>query len=246
LPEPRSDHARRESSGDEGRELVAITEGEVNFLWSFIQGSLVNPETWNSLLGSYGFCERHAWIHMSIEMAFRDEYLLGPTILYGALIEKALNALRIAPRISGYSVERRLRPDDACLLCTLNIKEALLGACSKSRLDRGRSTQRLQTFAFDLEPLWSSRVCDACRDQDGGSKNPAKSCRKHLLADMRARRRVDLSRQQESLQELYAPLIRYQNSFLAGGRAASNDERAALIAAIGWCSGWRPMLYLCR
>ena len=73
-----------ESSGDEGRELVAITEGEVNFLWSFIQGSLVNPETWNSLLGSYGFCERHAWIHMSIEMAFRDEYLLGPTNIFMA------------------------------------------------------------------------------------------------------------------------------------------------------------------
>ena len=246
MPEPRSNHAKRGSSGDVGRDLVAITEGEVNFFWSFIQGSLVNPETWNRLLHSYGFCERHAWIHMSIEMAFRDEYLLGPTILYGALIEKALSALRIVPRIGGYSIERRLRPDDACLLCKLNIKEAPPGACSKNRLDRGRSTHRLQTFAFDLEPLWSSRVCDSCRDQDGGSKNSTISCRKHLLADMRTRRRIDLSRQQDSLQELYALLMRYQKSFLAAGRAASDHERAALIAAIGWCSGWRPLLYLCR
>ena len=54
------------------------------------QGSITVPETWNALLRSYGLCERHAWMHIGVEMSFRDEYLLGPTILYAELIEKAL------------------------------------------------------------------------------------------------------------------------------------------------------------
>ena len=60
------------ASATSDADMWAPTDGEINFLWSFIQGSIVTPETWNALLRSYGFCERHAWIHIGIEMSFRD------------------------------------------------------------------------------------------------------------------------------------------------------------------------------
>jgi hypothetical protein len=92
-----------------GPHSLAITDGEVNFLWWFIQGSIMNPETWEGLMRGGGFCERHAWVHLSIEMAFRDRYLLGPAILYRALIDRFVRALRRRQPVSPAEAGRRLR-----------------------------------------------------------------------------------------------------------------------------------------
>jgi hypothetical protein len=46
------------------------------------------------------------------------------------------------------------------------------------------------------------------------------------------------------LRDLSERVVRHQQSFLADGPEASALDRAALIAAIGWCSGWRPLLAL--
>ena len=69
-----------------------------------------------------------------------------------------------------------------------------------------------------------------------------KRCRQHLLAAMKARTPVDLVAQKAMLEDLSDRVARYQRSFSAGGPKASDRDRAALIAAIGWCSGWRPLL----
>lgn len=111
--------------GANGREPLAATDGEINFLWSFIQGSIMIPETRNALLRSYGFCERHAWIHIGVEMSFRDQYLLGSTILYGQLIEKSLRAISVPQRVGLHSVIRQLRATGRCLLCALNVEECV-------------------------------------------------------------------------------------------------------------------------
>jgi hypothetical protein len=240
---PRLDYTQREYLNAGQPQSLAITDGEINFLWSFIQGSIMIPETWNRLLHGYGFCERHAWTHISIEMSFRDPYLLGPTILYHSLIEKSLHAVCVPRCISMHSVARQLRATDACLLCALNIKDASPGASPEARLDRGRDSDRLRTFASDLESLWTSYVCTACRGQDS-DRNVSNRCRRHLLADVKARKTVDLSSQKDLLQELYDRVTRYQNSFLVDGPKANDRDRAAFITAIGWCSGWRPLLAL--
>ena len=67
-------------------------------------------------------------------------------------------------------------------------------------------------------------------------------CRQHLIAAIRAHGPVDISTQRNLLQDLYDHVARYQESFLVGGSEASDQDRAALIAAIGWCSGWRLLL----
>jgi hypothetical protein len=239
------DHFQGKLAGRDGDGFLAITEGEVNFLWSFIQGSLMNIDTWSRLLDGYGFCQRHAWVHLSVEMTFREQYLLGPTILYAALIEKALHAVSITPRVTRYFLEQKLRAGDACLLCALSITNSSPGASPRLRLCQGRDTRPLRTFASGLGRFWSDHVCDVCKNEDRNkSRAELRLCRRHLLAEMRARRPVDLSFQQRMLHDLHDRVIRYQESFSAERPNASEQDRAALIAAVGWCSGWRPLLDL--
>jgi len=221
---------------------LAISDGEVNFLWSFIQGSIMIPETWNALLRGYGFCERHAWVHLSVEMAFRTRHFLAPVILYRALVDKALRAVR-APDYVGSRINTRLRACGPCLLCALNIRNAGAGASPPARLNRGRDSGGLRTFAARLTPLWRCGVCPICAGERDRS-SAGIQCRPHLLAEMQIQRLVDLSGQQRLLQELSGRLARYEKSFTAGADEPSDQERAALIIAAGWCSGWRPLLEL--
>jgi hypothetical protein len=231
---PRSDGARGNASNQK-RAPLGITDGEINFLWSFIQGSIINPETWTSLLNGYGFCQRHAWVHFSVETAFRERYLLGPTILYAALVERALSAVHARHAFA----ERRLLASESCLLCNLNIADQSRGACPEQRLLQGRDTGPLMQFALDLKEFWNDYVCDICKRHNGEMR-----CRKHFLADLRARRPIDHLRQQDVLRDLNRRLIRFQESFTVGKPKASDQDRASLIAAIGWCAGWRPLLAL--
>jgi hypothetical protein len=127
------------SSAAKGAHALAITDGEVNFLWWFIQGSIMNPETWDRLMRGGGFCERHAWVHLSAETTFREWYLLGPAILYRALIEQSLRAFR--PQLgSAARLARRHEPAGSCFLCEMHLDAASSGVAPQRRLDQGRDT----------------------------------------------------------------------------------------------------------
>jgi hypothetical protein len=225
-------------------DALAITDGEVNFLWWFIQGSIMNPETWEKLMRGGGFCERHAWVHLSVEMAFRDLYLLGPAILYRALIDRSLRAFQQSRPASPTRLGRRLRPTGPCFLCDMRVDPAASGVSSQQRLERGRDTGALRAFAAKLAPLWRDQVCGVCgekRDDDPG----ASRCRSHLLTDIQAGRQVDLAGRQAVLEDLASRLEVYERSFtLRQRRPATDSDRAAFLAAVGWCSGWRPLLAL--
>ena len=239
MSEPRRSSFHREASSVH---RFAPTCAEINFLWSFIQGSITVPETWNALTRRYGFCERHAWIHISVEMSFRDEYLLGPVILYAELIEKALRAVSRLQSVGQHSLEHALRSRGPCFLCSMNLRNSSsAGAALRSRLDRGRDISTLRAFAGRTAPVWRSWLCPECAGRECAQLDP-RLCRQHLIAAMRARTPVDISTQGNMLQDLFDHVARYQDSFLAGGSEASDQDRAALIAAIGWCSGWRPLL----
>jgi hypothetical protein len=222
---------------------LAITDGEINFLWSFIQGSIMIPETWNALLRGFGFCDRHAWAHASFEMSFRKQHLLGPVILYRALIEKSVQAIDGPQRMNWRSPMRQLQSTGPCFLCALNIKNAGAGASPRARLDRGRDSSGLRAFATGLASLWRPNVCAICASEAREMTSPSR-CRPHLLAELKLKKSIDLSWQQGKLQELSERLARYERSFMAGAGKPSDQDRAALVSAIGWCSGWRPLLTL--
>jgi hypothetical protein len=231
------------SSAAKGAHALAITDGEVNFLWWFIQGSIMNPETRDRLMRGGGFCERHAWVHLSAETTFREWYLLGPAILYRALIEQSLRAFR--PQLgSAARLARRLEPAGSCFLCEMHLHAASSGVAPQRRLDQGRDTGALRASAAGLEPLWRQRVCGMCR---GNRNRSANRCRGHLLDDIWAGKRVDIRAQQAMLANLAAHLDVYEHSFTWGRHGSASDaDRAAFLAAVGWCSGWRPLLALLR
>jgi len=226
----------------DGSRPLAITDGEIHFLWWFIQGSIMTPETRNALLRGFGFCERHAWVNLSVEMAFRKRHFLGSVILYRALVEKAVQAIQARKRRGLRSPLNRLQAAGPCFLCALNIGHAGAGAAPPARLERGRDSSGLRSFAARLAPLWLPQVCTDCANEAG---TPAR-CRPHLLAALKSDNPIDLSRVGPTLQELAVRLGRYEKSFVAGEGQPSDQDRAALIAAVGWCSGWRPLLGLLR
>jgi hypothetical protein len=228
--------------GEEQSQNLPITDGEVHFLWWFIQGSIMDAETWNALLRGYGLCDRHAWAHLSVEIAFRERHLLGPAILYRALIDQALQAIQVR-QYTLRSPLRRLKAAGPCRLCALNINRAATGAAPRARLDRGRDSSGLRSVATSLVVFWRAQVCAICAgDADQAVAFPR--CRTHLLADLNSRRPVDFMWQQSSLRELSARLTKYERSFVFGADRPSEQDRAALISATGWCSGWRPLLGL--
>jgi hypothetical protein len=227
----------------EGRsQNLPITDGEIHFLWWFIQGSIMDPETWNALLRAYGLCARHAWAHLNVEIAFRERHLLGPVILYRALIEQTLQAIQ-GRQYTSRSPLRRLKAAAPCLLCALDINRAGSGAAPRARLDRGRDSSGLRSFATSLAPFWRAQVCAICAD-DADQAVAFPRCRQHLLADLSSRKPIDFIWQQSNLRELAARLAKYEGSFVFGADRPSNQDRSALISAAGWCSGWRPLLEL--
>ena len=142
--------------------MWAPTDGEINLFWSFIQGSIVTPETWNALLRSYGFCERHAWIHIGIEMSFRDQYLLGPTILYAELVEKALRDQYTA--IHGGTRTSSRRP-------LLPLRHGLAGCDRRClfavRLARGRDAGTCEILQVDYSRCGLFAFAPIVQDKQG-------------------------------------------------------------------------------
>jgi hypothetical protein len=222
---------------------LAITDGEIHFFWWFIQGSIMTPETRNALLRGYGFCERHAWVHLSVEMSFRKRHFLGPVILYRALIERSLQAIQ-SPRGSRLgSLLRQLQASGPCFLCELNVNGAAARAAPPARLARGRDSTGLRTFATAVASRWRPAVCTTCAGEPSEEVGSPR-CRSHLLADLKSRKPVDLSWQEAMLGQVSVRLAQYQASFVAGADEPSDQDRAALIVATGWCSGWCPLLTL--
>lgn len=102
-----------------------LTDGEIHYLYWFMQGGIMNVDTRWALRRAWGFCARHAWAALAVEMAFRSDYLLGPAILWVDLLERCLIAWR-------------LRPTGSCTICNMGIYWATKGAAKTEVLEQGR------------------------------------------------------------------------------------------------------------
>lgn len=210
-----------------------LSAGEMHHFYWFIQGSIMVPDTRASLHRSWGFCERHAWGHLAVETAF----LLGPAILYEDLVGRTLQALR-RPAI-GRDWRRRLRPKGPFMMCEMDAFRAGSGAASPTLIERGKRIDRLRTFALGCCRHWEETVCGSCAN--GHSQT---ICRRHLMRGAPRGSWIALPELRPRLEDLHDQLAVYGNSFTWELRGTSGPEhRAALITAIGWMSGWRPLLH---
>ncbi len=216
--------------------MAPFSDGEVHFLWWFIQGSIMVPDTRWRLRRAWGLCDRHAWGALLGEAAYRHGYLHGPTKLYEDLMERAQRALEVAGPMAARRAARRLRETEPCLMCELDLQQADGGAARADLLAQGRDPRWLRDLAERTGGSWEPAACGTCLGWSSAVR-----CRLHFRREALAGR-ADLGGQRALVDTIVAHLRIYSRSFVWGHRDTETDaDRAALISAVGWCSGWRGL-----
>jgi hypothetical protein len=187
---------------------------------------------------TWGFCQRHAWGFLAIECAFRDGYLHGSAILYEDLMERAQTAFISSRR---GSAAWHLRNRGPCPMCDLGYGLHSVGYAQPAVLDRGRDFTNLRRFASETRRYWERYVCGQCLGQEGMELR----CRPHLLADMSQGRLGNLEAEEGFVRYLLNHLKAYSRSFRWEWRdTETSEDRASLVSAVGWLSGWTELLKL--
>jgi hypothetical protein len=227
---------RLESADDR----LTLSDGEMQFLWWFIQGSIMNPDTRERLRSAWGMCARHATALVAVEAAYRHGWMRACALLYVELIERGVNALVTRGFFGEERAIHNLRATAPCLMCELSVGRATGGAASPDLLARHGDGTQLETFARETEAHWRALVCRAC---DKHADGPL--CRPHLIIDHPFDLSGEIRQQRARLGYIARHLIRYARSSRPEQRDIDTPEhRAALIEAVGWCSGWSPVLVI--
>ena len=215
-----------------------LSPGEIHFLWWFIQGSIMNPSTRQRMRKAWGFCERHAWGWMIVEASFRSGYMHGPALLYEDLMRAALNAFQLNGPAQHGRLRRRLRDKGPCLMCEEGYGPHSKGIVKEKIVRQGRDLGELLRLAKRTEPYWRDTICGRC----AGTASTLR-CRQHLIEDESSRLAGEMSVHRSSVTYIFDHLVKYARSFQFEFQGSQTEEdTAALISAVGWCSGWRLLL----
>ncbi|CAG0942832.1 hypothetical protein ANRL1_01090 [Anaerolineae bacterium] len=215
------------------------SNGEVYFLWSFIQGSIMIPETRWQLRHAWGMCERHGFLAVAVEGAFRHCFFHGPAIVYGELMERALAAFNVIRPFEEIQIVRHLREIQPCLMCELEYGPHTHREYLPDYIRAGKDLSQIRAFAQETAPYWRALVCGRCAGTDAQPR-----CRIHLRQDL-ANGSTRIAEKRAQVEYITEHIATYRQSFVWEYRDSETlENRAALISAIGWCSGWRPWLVL--
>jgi len=215
-----------------------LSNGEVHFLWWFIQGSIMFPFTRERLRRAWGFCERHAWGAISVEAAFRSGFLHGPAILYEDIMERALACFDVQRPMKSRRLWKRLRQKGACMMCEEGYGPDSSGIARAEIMKTGNDLTELRTFARRTMPYWEKAVCGICAGNASRQR-----CRIHLIQGSHGELIDDVSLHQELVHDIVRHLRTYSPSFQLEYKGTDTEEdQAALVSAAGWCSGWQLFL----
>lgn len=241
---------RRPSRGDAGgspgggpdqpRSWWPLGDQEIHYLWWYIQGSIMEPDVRRRLHRAWGMCQRHAWGALAVEASYRHGYLHGPAILYEDLLGRARRAFAWTAPGRTRRVARRLRSTGPCLMCDLGLDRTRPAAAREELLAPGRDPEPFRALARRTAEHWRPTLCGRCLGDDGWPR-----CRVHLLEDLTAGRVDDLTAHERMVQTILDRVTAYRESFRWERRDTETDEdRAGLLSAVGWCSGWAAAVAL--
>jgi hypothetical protein len=215
------------------------SHGEVHFLWFFIQGSIMVPDTRARLRRAWGMCQRHSFTFLAVDAAFRHGYLHGPALLYEDLMGRALAAFNLHGPLQEIRVAYRLRNTGPCLMCELGYSSTSHGMASREMFEQGRDLTEIRAFAETTSFYWRKIVCGRCAQDETRPR-----CRVHLREELTLGK-AKLREHRTLVQYITEHMGRYARSFRWECRGTDTmEDRAALIGAVGWCSGWQPWLSL--
>lgn len=222
--------------------MFRLSEGEIHYLWWFIQGSIMEPHMRHWLRRAWGFCNRHAWGFISVEAAFRHGYLHGPAVLYEDLIERALKAFDAKGPLKLIKMERNLRGKGQCPMCELGYGPNSKGVIRPDRVEVGRDLREIQAFASLTVQYWERLLCGKCY-----SNNSPMRCRPHLLDDLNSNNYMHLKVQKEQIEYIALHIKRFSRSFRWEFQGSqTTEDMASLIGAVGWCSGWGGLMEIMK
>lgn len=223
----------------EPRDSLLLSEGEIHFLWSFMDGSIMIPETRARLRRAWGMCARHSFGWLALEATFRPHFLHGPALLYEDLLERAVHAFAVRGPLTTLRLKWRLRARGPCLMCDLGYGPESRGMPSAAVLARSRDLREIRSFVEAGERWWRADLCGVCAGSGAWPR-----CRPHLLLAL-SRRGADIAAQRELATRIAHHVTRFSRSFRWELRGtATPADRASLVSAVGWCSGWQAWLRL--
>ncbi|RDU97817.1 hypothetical protein [Trinickia dinghuensis] len=214
-----------------------LSDGEVDFLWWFIQGSIMDPDVRQRLNAHWGLCARHSLAFFVVEAAFRPHLIHGCSILYRALIQRATKVLDdrgVHSLMPANACRFMLRETGPCHMCDLQYDEHSAASAPLERLAQGRDSSNARRFAVENRSGWLPFVCGRCT----GNAGPV-LCRAHLIDALGQPHAGEVQSQHAYVEAIGAHLANFENAFRWDCRDTDTPEdRGALIAAIGWCAGW--------
>lgn len=123
-------------------------------------------------------------------------------------------------------------------MCSLGYHAASPGNAPAKRLAQGRDLANARAFADANRAGWVPYICGRC----AGTGNAA-LCRLHLIESIAHSHGPELRVHRQTVIDISTHLGRFEHAFRWDSRDTDTEEdRGALIAAIGWCSGWRDIL----
>ncbi len=219
-------------------ERAPLSDGEIHYLWWFIQRAIMDPISGRRLRRTWCFCGRHAWGALATEAAFPHGYLFGPAILYLDLMERGVQAFQIRGALQARRLARRLRVTGPCLMCELHWERRSRGFAREQLIEEGRDPSYLLALAAETGTYWWKIVCGRCATYGASTR-----CRPHLLEEAALGTMRDLAGHRALVKDIFEHLRIYKQSFVWGYQGTDTaEDRAAPISAAGWCSGWRPWI----
>jgi hypothetical protein len=219
-------------------EHFELSPGEIHFLWWFIQGSIMNPETRERLRRAWGMCERHAWGWMIVEAAFRSGYMHGPAVLYEDVIGLALTAFEMHGPVQRGRLRRRLQQKERCLMCEEGFGPDSQWFVKPHIVAQGRDLSQFRALAKRTLPYWAESVCGIC-----AGKGSEQRCRRHFIEAEQIDEPSEVPKSRALVNDIYDHLAKYARSFQFEYHGTQTEEdMASLVSAVGWCCGWGILL----
>lgn len=212
-----------------------LSEGEIHYLYWFIQGSIMVPDIRHRLRRAWGFCERHAWGYLLVEASFYRGYMHGAALLYEDLMSPALSAFPVQGPLKNWRLVRNLNSKGPCPMCEMGFGPRSKGMARPELIEKGRDATELVGLARITETYWVKTICGRCAENRSLNR-----CRRHLIEDILAGEVDRYSEHISFVEYIFYHLCRYHRSFRLEFQGTETEEDiASLISAVGWCSGWK-------
>jgi 8-oxo-dGTP pyrophosphatase MutT (NUDIX family) len=215
---------------------LEITDGEVNFIQGFVHDGSIGAECGLQLVRYWGYCERHAWVSLAVEMSLLHGFCSRSATLYTDVLRQGIAALSPEYHRRPRAVAKALKESGTCMICSANPRGR--GLLTVAELAKAKDVSSLRSLAEGSAQFWASDCCPHCIN----GATHGHLCRRHLIEALDIGTPSNLDADHRHLVNVLARLENFAWSFSWDFRGIDGPEdRAALISAIGWCSGWSSL-----